>query len=44
MSAIAALVPDANRYRLTASIRRGQVLVNGEHFNIPGAPMLTPPP
>lgn len=34
-------VPDGDRYRLTASIRRGQVLVNGEPLNIPGAAMLT---
>lgn len=35
------LVPDGARYRLNASIRHGQVLVNGEPLSIPSAAMLT---
>ena len=36
------LVADGNRYRLNASLRRGQVLVNGEPLNLSGAAMLPP--
>lgn len=36
------LVADGNRYRLSASLRRGQVTVNGEPVSLPGAGAMLP--
>jgi len=36
------LVPEGSRFRLNASLRRGQVLVNGEPLGLPIAGMLLP--
>ena len=34
------LIQDSGRYRLSASLRRGQILVNGEPLSLPGAGVL----